>query len=174
MVTQSNEFKREKITKDAVHSDMHQKQKPSVSETQVQIGLPYVWFVSHLYLSISFISLRNLCPQSFEILNLYGESSVFIYSQGGRKFLIPSLSEGTTRVEKERFQMKKWASRPVGTKGLPDVSEGSELSSPTPDEEENNNGAAGYRALRMSSLVGEVHDWWGSQLELSSASDSDA
>ncbi|KAH7963054.1 hypothetical protein HPB52_019378 [Rhipicephalus sanguineus] len=62
----------------------------------------------------------------------------------------------------------------VGTKGLPDVSEGSELSSPTPDEEENNNGAAGYRALRMSSLVGEVHDWWGSQLELSSASDSDA
>lgn len=67
--------------------------------------------------------------------------------------------------------MKKWASRPVGTKGLPDVSEGSELSSPTPDEEESNNG---YRALRMGTLVGEVHDWWGSQLELSSASDSDA
>ncbi|KAL1423919.1 hypothetical protein MTO96_020713 [Rhipicephalus appendiculatus] len=103
-----------------------------------------------------------------------GGRSDSISSQGGRKFLIPSLSEGTTRVEKERFQMKKWASRPVGTKGLPDVSEGSELSSPTPDEEENNNGAAGYRALRMSSLVGEVHDWWGSQLELSSASDSDA
>ncbi|KAH6937707.1 hypothetical protein HPB50_003680 [Hyalomma asiaticum] len=103
-----------------------------------------------------------------------GGRSDSISSQAGRKFLIPSLSEGTTRVEKERFQMKKWASRPVGTKGLPDVSEGSELSSPTPDEEENNNGAAGYRALRMSSLVGEVHDWWGSQLELSSASDSDA
>lgn len=103
-----------------------------------------------------------------------GGRSDSISSQGGRKFLIPSLSEGTNRVEKERFQMKKWASRPVGTKGLPDVSEGSELSSPTPDEEENNNGATGYRALRMSSLVGEVHDWWGSQLELSSASDSDA
>ncbi|XP_075538386.1 sodium leak channel non-selective protein na [Dermacentor variabilis] len=103
-----------------------------------------------------------------------GGRSDSISSQGGRKFLIPSLSEGTNRVEKERFQMKKWASRPVGTKGLPDVSEGSELSSPTPDEEENNNGAVGYRALRMSSLVGEVHDWWGSQLELSSASDSDA
>ncbi|KAK8774669.1 hypothetical protein V5799_010798 [Amblyomma americanum] len=102
-----------------------------------------------------------------------GGRSDSISSQGGRKFLIPSLSEGTSRVEKERFQMKKWASRPVGTKGLPDVSEGSELSSPTPDEEENN-GTAGYRALRMSSLVGEVHDWWGSQLELSSASDSDA
>ncbi|KAH9371235.1 hypothetical protein HPB48_013520 [Haemaphysalis longicornis] len=100
-----------------------------------------------------------------------GGRSDSISSQGGRKFLIPSLSEGTSRVEKERFQMKKWASRPVGTKGLPDVSEGSELSSPTPDEEENNNG---YRALRMGTLVGEVHDWWGSQLELSSASDSDA
>lgn len=100
-----------------------------------------------------------------------GGRSDSISSQGGRKFLIPSLSEGTSRVEKERFQMKKWASRPVGTKGLPDVGEGSELSSPTPDEEENNNG---YRALRMGTLVGEVHDWWGSQLELSSASDSDA
>ncbi|XP_037562258.1 sodium leak channel NALCN-like [Dermacentor silvarum] len=75
-----------------------------------------------------------------------GGRSDSISSQGGRKFLIPSLSEGTNRVEKERFQMKKWASRPVGTKGLPDVSEGSELSSPTPDEEENNNGATGYRA----------------------------
>ncbi|XP_040070521.1 sodium leak channel non-selective protein [Ixodes scapularis] len=102
-----------------------------------------------------------------------GGRSDSISSQGGRKFLIPSLSEGATRVEKERYQMKKWASRPVGTKGLPDVSEGSELSSPTPDDEENGGGGGGYKALRMGSLVGEVHEWWGSQLELSSASDSD-
>ncbi|CAN8021994.1 unnamed protein product [Ixodes persulcatus] len=102
-----------------------------------------------------------------------GGRSDSISSQGGRKFLIPSLSEGATRVEKERFQMKKWASRPVGTKGLPDVSEGSELSSPTPDDEENGGGGGGYKALRMGSLVGEVHEWWGSQLELSSGSDSD-
>lgn len=63
-------------------------------------------------------------------------------------------------------------STPPGTKGLPDVSEGSELSSPTPDDEEND-GGGGYKALRMGSLIGEVHEWWGSQLELSSASDSD-
>lgn len=50
------------------------------------------------------------------------------------------------------------------------MSEGSELSSPTPDEEEN---GSSYKALKMGSLIGEVHDWWGSQLELSSASDSD-
>ncbi|XP_064455791.1 sodium leak channel NALCN-like isoform X5 [Ornithodoros turicata] len=104
--------------------------------------------------------------------SISSQSALF---QGGRKFLIPSLSEGTARVDKDRFQIKKWTTRPAvsfaGAKGLPNVTEGSELSSPTPDEEENGNS---YKMLKMSSLVSEVHDWWGSQIDVSSGSESES
>lgn len=93
-----------------------------------------------------------------------------ISSQGGRKFLVPSLSDSASRTEKDRFSVKKWNTRQAGSKGLPDLSEGSELSSTTPEEE---NGFNHLPMPKMASIVGEVHNWWDSQLDYYSESEDE-
>ncbi|GFS85124.1 sodium leak channel non-selective protein [Nephila pilipes] len=93
-----------------------------------------------------------------------------ISSQGGRKFLAPSLSDGAARAEKDRFPTKKWNARQSGSKGLPDLSESSELSSPTPEEEE---GAFQPPSQKMSTVVVEVHNWWNTELGYNSGSDAE-
>ncbi|GIY39775.1 sodium leak channel non-selective protein [Caerostris extrusa] len=93
-----------------------------------------------------------------------------ISSQVGRKFLAPSLSDGAARAEKDRFPTKKWNARQSGSKGLPDLSESSELSSPTPEEEES---AFQPPFQKMSTVVVEVHNWWNTELSYNSGSDAE-
>lgn len=93
-----------------------------------------------------------------------------ISSQSGRKFLVPSLSDGASRAEKERFPVKKWNARQPGSKGLPDLSESSELSSPTPEEEES---GVQPSVPKICAVVGEVQNWWTAQLGYASGSDDD-
>lgn len=57
-----------------------------------------------------------------------------------------------------------------GSKGLPDLSESSELSSPTPEEEEEE-GAQQPPSQKMGTPMVEVHSWWTTQLGYASGSE---
>ncbi|KAG1701408.1 Sodium leak channel non-selective protein [Nymphon striatum] len=113
-----------------------------------------------------------------------------VSSQTKRKFLVPTLSDGgTTRgPEKERLNLKKRSTRNTsGNKGLPDVSEGTEIPSPDTDlrpsgPEYNNrdpviNPTANMTKAsiqKMTNSFSDVHDWWKEQLAYNSGgSDSD-
>lgn len=59
-----------------------------------------------------------------------------------------------------------------GSKGLPDLSESSELSSPTPEEEEEE-GTLQPPSQKMGAVVVEVHNWWTTQLGYASGSEGE-
>ncbi|KAF8767850.1 Sodium leak channel non-selective protein like [Argiope bruennichi] len=102
--------------------------------------------------------------------DLYTKHLHALILQAGRKFLAPSLSDGAARAEKDRFPTKKWNARQSGSKGLPDLSESSELSSPTPEEEE---GAFQPPSQKMGTVVVEVQNWWNTELGYNSGSDAE-
>lgn len=60
----------------------------------------------------------------------------------------------------------------TGSKGLPDLSESSELSSPTPEEEEDE-GMQQPQSQKMGAVVVEVHSWWTTQLGYASGSEAE-
>lgn len=60
----------------------------------------------------------------------------------------------------------------TGSKGLPDLSESSELSSPTPEEEEEE-GSQLPPSQKMGTVVVEVHGWWTTQLGYASGSEEE-
>ncbi|CAM1330656.1 Uncharacterised protein g10345 [Pycnogonum litorale] len=110
-----------------------------------------------------------------------------VSSQTKRKFLVPSLSDGgTARVEKERHNIKKRTTRNAsGNKGLPDVSEGAEMTSPDEDHHPHTSSLSGSTvtvpsttiaskatAPRVASISVEVHYWWKEQLGYNSGSES--
>ncbi|GAB6021165.1 hypothetical protein CHUAL_003795 [Chamberlinius hualienensis] len=86
-----------------------------------------------------------------------------------RKYLAPSLSEGGARPEKDKLNVKKRPVRAGGTKGLPDLSEGSELTGSTKDLTVTHSPSS-----KMSNISHEVKNWWQNQIEECSNSDSDA
>ena len=60
----------------------------------------------------------------------------------------------------------------TGSKGLPDLSESSELSSPTPEEEEDE-GSQLPPSQKMGTVVVEVQTWWTTQLGYASGSEDE-
>ncbi|UYV62372.1 hypothetical protein LAZ67_2000323 [Cordylochernes scorpioides] len=94
-------------------------------------------------------------------------------SSATRKFLAPSLSETTTRGDKDRFPSKKWSGRTTTAAGaLPEVSEGTEgVAAPEKGEPSAANLTPTPLLPKMSALVDEVHGWWDFQVGYESGSD---